>query len=405
MQNYTGLEYLKIDVATHFGLDKEDFDVRLKWTDNHIMIGDLHGIVPDADDTFRYVAAVLALEETMEGKPSGHLVGLDASASGIQVLSALTGCPIGAYNTGLTSNRKQDPYMLTTQYMNQELKTSTQWERDVVKPAVMTVFYGSKAEPKKAFGDGTDELGAFYTAVKKVAPGAFDLIPILIDTWDPEKTHHEWPLPDGFRVKNPVLVQTEKRIEVDELDHHSFLFTYDTISPYEGGLANAANITHSVDGFVNRELCRRCNYDANELIRAKEDILHAIAYNRSNDVAQIKYEIYWIDTGFMSLAGVLDMPRNTMRYYTEEYLKEMLLLVESILSKPSFPVISVHDEFKCHPNYMNIVRQTYIEIFAELAESDLLNYILKQLTGKDYNLQKIDPTLGDQIRQGDYALA
>ena len=36
MQEFTGLQYLMIDIASHFGLDKKDWNVRLEWTITHV---------------------------------------------------------------------------------------------------------------------------------------------------------------------------------------------------------------------------------------------------------------------------------------------------------------------------------------------------------------------------------
>mgnify|MGYP001552800247 FL=1 len=32
MRNFTGLEYLYIDIANQYGLDKENWDTRIHWT-------------------------------------------------------------------------------------------------------------------------------------------------------------------------------------------------------------------------------------------------------------------------------------------------------------------------------------------------------------------------------------
>ena len=141
MQSYTGLDYLKIDVANQFGLDKMQFEDRIYWVGTHTQR--LEAQTAHADDPFRYAAAVKAFRDALDCTPTGHLVGLDACASGIQVMSAITGCTVGARNTGLTGDKRMDIYEIATNKMNDLLDIAVSFVRDIVKPAVMTFFYGS----------------------------------------------------------------------------------------------------------------------------------------------------------------------------------------------------------------------------------------------------------------------
>ena len=47
----------------------------------------------------------------------------------------------------------------------------------------------------------------------------------------------------------------------------------------------------------------------------------------------------------------------------------------------------------------------YTELCAELAESDMLNSLLAQITGKPSNIRKKSQNLGDLIRNSNYALS
>ena len=60
----------------------------------------------------------------------------------------------------------------------------------------------------------------------------------------------------------------------------------------------------------------------------------------------------------------------------------------------------------CSPNYMNNVRRNYIEILAEIAESDLLQNILREVTG-DHGivLTKRNGNIAPLIRESEYALS
>jgi hypothetical protein len=52
---------------------------------------------------------------------------------------------------------------------------------------------------------------------------------------------------------------TDVRVEIDELDHRTFTYRYNKQQPSENFRSLVANIVHSVDGFVAREMIRRCN--------------------------------------------------------------------------------------------------------------------------------------------------
>ena len=88
MQTFTGLQYLQIDIANQMSntddpkvkLDKAQFEDRIAWV--HEYEEDLEDLVDLADKPFQYLAAVMAYRDAQMGHPTGHLVGVDAAASG-----------------------------------------------------------------------------------------------------------------------------------------------------------------------------------------------------------------------------------------------------------------------------------------------------------------------------------
>ena len=71
MQTFTGLEYLKIDIANQFGLDKEQWDTRIQWVDDHN--NNLAAYVDEADSPVHDPAEVLYFYQWIR---SGHRPGL-----------------------------------------------------------------------------------------------------------------------------------------------------------------------------------------------------------------------------------------------------------------------------------------------------------------------------------------
>jgi hypothetical protein len=236
MKTFTAFEWLLIDIGTQYGLDKEVFEVRLDWAKANIKDLEAIGDNKEWKEKPLYIKAVMALRKVQQGLPTGHMVGCDSSASGVQIMSALTGCHAGAEATGLVNpNVRADVYTSSTAVMNQSLHKkglTVDASRAHMKQAIMCSMYGSKAEPEILFGKETEELECFYQTMEKVAPGAWELRQDLLNAWQSYALSHEWQLPDGFEAKIKVMekVVTEggnlPRIEIDELQHHQFSYTY-----------------------------------------------------------------------------------------------------------------------------------------------------------------------------------
>ena len=122
----------------------------------------------------------------------------------------------------------------------------------------MTTFYGSKKQPKNVFGDATPELAEFYATLWRLFPGAMECLKDVQSCWNPEALVHKWTLDDGHIASVKVMLAEDKKVEIDELDHATYTYRTYVNKPEEQGLSLIANIVHSVDGYVVREMIRRC---------------------------------------------------------------------------------------------------------------------------------------------------
>jgi hypothetical protein len=92
--------------------------------------------------------------------------------------------------------------------------------------------------------------------------------------------------------------------------------------------------------------------------------------------------------------------------FSIEYRQELFALIKETLARPSFEVIMIHDEFKCHPNYMNYLREVYRDILAELADSTVGQQIIGEVRGDHaYRLAKLSNDLGNKIMMSEYFLS
>ena len=414
---FNAIDYICIDLANCVGTqgsfrgDKELFEDRIQWVKDNFAV--LEDFIDLAEDKPLYIKALHALRESVRGNPIGHLIALDATCSGIQIMSALTGCTAGATATGLVDpNVRADAYTSVTNEMATILGGAVAVSRADAKRAVMTSFYGSKAEPKALFGEDTPELNAFYQAANKVAPGAWELLQDLLASWKPYALSHSWKLPDGFDTKVKVMTKREVRIEVDELDHATFSYEFFENQGSKTGLSNVANLTHSMDAYVLREMHRRCNYDREVMehiatVIEMELIERSLGYPRDGLCLDDKVSYYRDQYTRSSLASTVILPHldaDSVQCLTKKHLEALAVMVNGMLAYKPFPLVTVHDAFASHANSVNHVRYQYKEILAEIADSNVLDDLMSQLHGAPGVFPKINYQLGDLIRGSNYGL-
>ena len=108
----------------------------------------------------------------------------------------------------------------------------------------------------------------------------------------------------------------------------------------------------------------------------------------------------YLKSGFLSARIIELVDEKNIGIVSIAMLKNLL----ENLPKKSFPVLSIHDCFRVHPNYANDLRRQYNAILAELAGSEILSDIATQITGQRQQLQKLGNIAAD-IREADYALS
>lgn len=231
-KEYSPMQYLAIDIANQYGngLDKETYETRIAWVKHKA--DRLEEFQDKAEETFLFKKAVNAFRQAEEGIPTGHVIGLDSSSSGLQLMSAMMGCEKGMALTGLIHpNIRADSYTLITQAMNEKVAVSI--TRKEAKRAIMTGLYGSIAAPKEVFGDLVD---TFYETMHEQAPGAMQLLELLRQAWNPDVDRNTWELPDGYMAMVPITETIDKKIHVAQL-RYTPVVRIQVIAPKERGLS------------------------------------------------------------------------------------------------------------------------------------------------------------------------
>lgn len=327
MKKFTGYQYIQIDIANCFGLDRKDWSDRLLWVAEHEH--ELEDMMDEASEPLMYLKAVRAYRDVQAGKPTGHNMFLDATASGLQIMAVLSGCHGTAKHVNLiNTGKREDVYEGTAMEMNFQLPTEYRVDRSDIKKPLMTHYYNKQRQDTLE----PVQQQAFYAVLADSFEGAEAVKDVINDYWDYQALEHTWKLPDGHvsRVKVTEMINT--RIEVDELDHTTFTYRFEANIPSERNTSLVPNIIHSIDAYVAREMVRR---------------------------------------------GV----------------------------KQGFQVAHIHDAFCAHPNHMQQVRENYVDILCEIADSNLLEQILSDISGEPVSLNKYSEMLSRSIRESEYALS
>lgn len=390
MKKYSAFEMICIDIANQGWDDKKLFEQRIEW----VLQNFTRLTVIDTPKKERplYVKAVMALFDCCRDIASGHMVGLDATCSGMSIMSVLTKCYKGCLATNLIDpNVRNDAYTMVTAAASTHLKGDMVVSRQDAKDATMKGLYGSQAEPKKIFGEDTPELAAFYQGLQETAPGAVELLGDLRHAWQPFALAHGWILPDNYHAYVKVMVVQEARIEVDELDHSTFTHIYYINEGTESDLKLIANVTHSFDAYLLRSLVRRCNYDESIIRKAKNVLLREQAGRLSGNCDEEDLDgardmaehliVRWFACGVPDVRLLDYVTNESAAFMSDQHIEQMLRIADEMLSYRPFPVVTVHDEFKCHSNNCNQMRFHYVSILADLARGLALEDVYEQITG------------------------
>uniref|UniRef100_A0AAU6W081 DNA-directed RNA polymerase n=1 Tax=Pseudomonas phage Arace01 TaxID=3138526 RepID=A0AAU6W081_9VIRU len=401
MQLFNGKQYLQIDIASNFGLDHSLWNERLDWfeANQHRLLE----LLPEAKEPALYYAGVLAWQEVLNGIPSGYPISLDATSSGLQILACLTGDRSAAQlcnvvHTGI----RADAYTLLYEAMLVATGGSAKINRKDTKQAIMTAFYNSVAVPKQVFGEGK-LLQIFFETLATHCPAAWELNECMLTLWNPEAHKHSWTLPDNFHVHVKVIDQVKETVHF--LDEPFDVFKK-VNQPTEEGRSLGANTIHSIDGMIVREMTRRCMYNPKRVNQVKHDLVHWNGEPESPTDCPDRemVEILWghyEQSGYLS-ARILDYINVGNSHLVNKAV--VLELIDSLPKKP-FDLISVHDCFRCLPNYGNDLRHQYMLQLHLIAKSNMLNFLLSQLVGHQTHIGKLDETLADDILLGEYSLS
>lgn len=259
-------------------------------------------------------------------------------------------------------------------------------------------LYGSSAKPKELFGEYEED---FYDLMSRELPYVWQVMHAVVGSWNPTVDSYGWTMPDLFDVH--IKVYDHKSIEFN-FDGSEFVTDVLVNAPCKTGKAYLANIIHSIDSLIVREMTALAMYNPFNIQRIKNMLAGKPVLAPTNDKNQeMVSNMVRIakESGFLS-AHILDfLDASTIKMVDEEELQELLSLVPA---KP-FELLSVHDSFHVLPNYGNDLRRLYIANLAKIAKSNLLQFITNQMPIRKLTFKKIEPNMWKEVLNSEYALS
>ena len=304
-----GMRQMKIDIANHYGYDKANYDVR-------------EAFIAKQDDVAK--KPILANKAVSiwnrlvddDSFMTNYCVGIDATASGMQILSILSNDSETAKYTNLTDpSRCYDIYGKACEKVLEVAKSSLSVKdiRDIIKKALMTRGYNSDKQivvaqqelRKKGISIDLSTLTSILDLSDKITKAKDAMNNVLCDTYSKLSDDQQitrWTMPDGFIVE---IANISKCWSGFTCRKFSLQMTYDRLGWNKelNWRALAPNLIHSIDAYICREVIRRC----------------------------------------------------------------------------SFQVVPIHDCFYTHPNHVLELRRTYIKVLREVQAMNMLEYICKQI--------------------------
>jgi len=276
--------WLRFQVATTYGLDKETLDERLSWSyrsehEIELIATDPIGNIPlweGAEEPWQFLAAcdefyhcVIKRDRISTGLP----IAIDATCSGLQILAGLAKDKSTAELVNvLPSDKPQDAYKVIaeTSKPNIPLKLRPDWDRKCTKRTVMTIPYNAKPFSNRSYirealkdkelevdkEELTQTVNAVRDAMNVIVPG-----PMRVMKWIESEVsnaikrgadHLEWVTPSGFVVSQRIFKKEFEEVKLRVLGTARMRMKIATgdsteVDKARHKAATAPNLIHSLD--------------------------------------------------------------------------------------------------------------------------------------------------------------
>ena len=287
--------WLRFQVATTYGKDKDTMQDRLRWSHENedlitrVALNPIDNL-PDwevAEEPWQFLAACDEMYHCVIKKDrvsTGLMVATDATCSGIQILAGLCRCESTATKVNvIPSDKPKDVYRDIAEESKPNIpeRLREHWDRKCTKRTVMTIPYNAKPYSNRTYirdalkekeveiekEELTQTVKAVRDAMHKVVPG-----PMAVMKWIEDEVTKaikrgvdelKWITPSGFVVTQKLMKKEKETIKLQLLGRCEMdVATSDSnkVDIVRHKAATAPNLIHSLDASL---LCLSTNrFDA-----------------------------------------------------------------------------------------------------------------------------------------------
>jgi hypothetical protein len=348
--NASPMDWLFMDVARSYGLDKATWGERFEWAWKNPKPQQ------GAKDPFLYKSACEALEQAENSKDLDHLISLDATASGIQCLALMSQDSDSAMAVNLGSDRVHNIYRDVQREMGPH-------DYEAVKQATMTHFYESVLTPLQLFGN---DYPKFLAAMEKAMPGPTVIRDAIASCMD-GREQYRWTMMDGYEVVMDVTAPVECTLDIGAGHSVSWMEHRKAPVPTKG---LTANVTHSLDALVLREVLRRthCPYEWYQQETPFEEL-------RDKDILLMQSILRWQRTQFVSFE-FMDHCDGMNQHLVPNALRAA---IDARKTRDCMYVQPIHDCYRVKATDASDLFQIVKEVMADLAYAKTAEWLLPQL--------------------------
>jgi len=279
-------QWLAFQVATTYGRDKDTWDERQEWVMSNLTLisrvaNDPIRCRPDweaAEEPWQFLAACEAYYHCVLAhtrRTTGHMIAIDATCSGLQILAGLAADQSTAQLVNvLPSDRPQDAYKVVAELSKPHIpeRIRPYWDRKATKRSVMTIPYNAKPFSNRTYiRDALKEKGIeiekdeLTQAVKAVRDAMDSIVPgpMAVMKWIEKEVGSivkaglktggvvlEWETPSGFIVHQRLQKRNVQTLQLQLLGRCSVNITTEDenqVSLVRHKAATAPNLIHSLD--------------------------------------------------------------------------------------------------------------------------------------------------------------